>query len=307
MDIIKSVIDDKEGYYLRLANGQGWQITAAAGVEFWLKQLAHIMELQECEPDGYPRIIFAPKQTEKESNGGPVGHLHPKLKEGLPANGWEPHDFVWLQIWSHREVPDFICEMGSQEGDEQEILKMRMALQPIYQRIQDSGGLPLHAALLERNGLGVLLAGSGSTGKSTCCSRVNGPWRALCDDEALVVRDNSKGYLVHPFPTWSDYFNNRSKQTWNVQHYLPMSAIFFLEQAEADQVTPLGQGLAAALLYESAAQVCARNWVNLNREGLSIVRKRLFENVCDLATEIPVFKLQMSLEGSFWEEMEKVL
>jgi SynChlorMet cassette protein ScmC len=86
-----------------------------------------------------------------------------------------------------------------------------------------------------------------------------------------------------------------------------MSAIFFLEQADADQVIPIGQGRAAALLYESATQVCARNWMKLNREGLSVVRKRLFENVCDLATEIPVFKLRMTLEGKFWEEMERVL
>ena len=307
MNIIKSVLDHKDGYCLRLGNGQGWHIIATEGVEFWLKQLAHIMELQEREPDEYSRIIFVPKQTEKESNGGPVGHLHPKQKDDLPLYGWEHQDFVWLQIWSHREVPDFICEMGSQEGDEQEILKMRMALQPIYQRIQDSGGFPLHAALLERDGLGILLAGSGSTGKSTCCRRVNGPWRALCDDEALIVKDNKKGYLVHPFPTWSDYFSNRSKQTWNVQHYLPMSAIFFLEQAEANQVIPIGKGRAAADLYESATQVCARNWMNLNRAGLSIVRKSLFENVCDLAKEIPVFKLQMTLEGRFWEAMEKVL
>jgi len=307
MNNVESGMGKPKGYCIRLGNGQGWHVIATEGVESWLKQLAHIMELQECEPDGYPRIIFAPKQTEQERNGGPICHLHPKIRDGLPTNGWELQDFVWLQIWSHPEILDLICEMGPQEGREQEVLRMRMALQPIYRRIQDSGGLPLHAAVLKWNGFGVLLAAPGSTGKSTCCQRLNGPWRALCDDEALVVKDNKKGYLVHPFPTWSDYFSNRSKQTWNVQHYLPMSAIFLLEQAEADQVTPIGQGRAAALLYESATQVCARNWMKLNREGLSIVRKRLFENVCDLATEIPVFKLQVTLEGRFWEEMERVL
>jgi SynChlorMet cassette protein ScmC len=86
-----------------------------------------------------------------------------------------------------------------------------------------------------------------------------------------------------------------------------MAAIFFLEQAEGDKVTPIGQGRAAALLYESATQVCARNWMTFSHEQLTIARRRLFENVCDLAKEIPAYKLEVSLEGDFWEKMEKVL
>jgi len=53
--------------------------------------------------------------------------------------------------------------------------------------------------------------------------------------------------------------------------------------------------------------VCARNWMTLSGEQLAIARRRLFENVCDLAKEIPAYKLAVSLEGNFWEEMEKVL
>lgn len=307
MNNIESGMGKPKGYCIRLANGQGWQITATEEVSSWIEKLSRIMELKECDLDEYPRLVFIHKEKTAERNREPFCRLHPQIKDGLPPNGWRSQDFVWLQIWTHTEMSDVICEMKPQGGNEEEVLTMRMALQPIYQRNQDSGGLPLHAALLEWNGFGILLAASGSTGKSTCCRRLRGPWRALCDDEALVVRDKREGYLVHPFPTWSDYFLNRSKQTWNVQHYLPMSAIFFLEQADADQVIPIGQGRAAALLYESATQVCARNWMKLNREGLSVVRKKLFENVCDLATEIPVFKLRLTLEGKFWEEMERVL
>jgi SynChlorMet cassette protein ScmC len=204
-------------------------------------------------------------------------------------------------------VPDIICAVGLHEGKKHEILQMRMALQPIYQRIQDLGGLPLHAALVERNGFGILLAAQGGTGKTTCCRRLPSPWRALSDDEALVVKDNNQGYLVHPFPTWSDYLLERSTRTWHIQNYLPTSAIFFLEQAEADEVVTVGQGQGAALVYQSATQVCARNWINLNSEKLSMLRKRLFDNSCDLAQRTPIFKLRVSLEGKFWEEMEAIL
>jgi SynChlorMet cassette protein ScmC len=307
MNIIESGMGMPKGYCIHLANGQGWQITATEEVSSWVEKLTRIMELKECDLDGYPRLVFIHEEKIAERNREPFCRLQPKIKNGLPANGWRSQDFVWLDIWTHPETPDVICEVKKRDGKEEEVLTMRMALQPIYQRSQDSGGVPLHAALIEWNGFGILLAASGSIGKSTCCRRLCGPWRALSDDEALVVRDNREGYLVHPFPTWSDYFWNRSEQTWNVQRYLPLSAIFFLEQAEGDQVAPIGQGRAAALVYASASQVCGRNWMTHSGEQLAIARKRLFENACDLAKEIPAYKLEVSLEGNFWEEMEEVL
>jgi SynChlorMet cassette protein ScmC len=307
MNNIECAMGKSKGYCIRLANGQGWRITATEEVISWMGKLIRIMELKECDLDGYPRLVFIHKENVEERNREPFCDLHPGLRDGLPPTGWKSQDFVWLQIWTHPEIPDVICEIKPQRGHEEEVLTMRMALQPIYQRSQDSGGLPFHAALLEWNGFGFILAASGSTGKSTCCRRLRDPWRALCDDEALVVRDNREGYLVHPFPTWSDYFLNRSRQTWNIQSYLPLSAIFFLEQAETDQLVPMGQGQAAALVYASARQVCARNWMILSREQLIIVRKRLFENACDLAKEIPAYKLKVSLKGNFWEEMEKAV
>ena len=300
-------MDKRKGYGIHLANGQGWQITATEKLSLWVEKLARIMELEESDLDGYPRVVFIHKEKTAERNRELFCRLHPQIKDGLPPNGWRSHDFVWLEIWTHPEIPDVICEMKVQGGNEEDVLTMRMALQPIYQRNQDSGGLPLHAALLEWNGFGILLAASGSTGKSTCCRRLRGPWRALCDDEALVVKDNRGVYLVHPFPTWSDYFLNRSKQTWNIQRYLSLSAIFFLEQAQADQVVPIGQGQAAALVYGSARQVCARNWIRYSRKQCIVERKRLFENACDLAREIPAYTLKVSLEGNFWEEMEKAM
>jgi hypothetical protein len=36
-------------------------------------------------------------------------------------------------------------------------------------------------------------------------------------------------------------------------------------------------------------------------------KTKLFENATELAKAVPAFRLQVSLEGRFWEEMEKVL
>ena len=32
------------------------------------------------------------------------------------------------------------------------------------------------------------------------------PWRSLCDDATLVVRDASGRYWAHPWPTWSRFY-----------------------------------------------------------------------------------------------------
>lgn len=111
--------------------------------------------------------------------------------------------------------------------------------------MQDSGGLLFHAALVERDGKGVLLAGPGGSAKSTLCRRLPRPWCALSDDQALIIRDDRNRYLAHPMLTWSDYLWRRSERRWNVEHYVSLAAIFFIDQARSGEVVPIGQGQAA--------------------------------------------------------------
>lgn len=328
MDINRSLLNSKDGYCLRLANGQGWHIIATEGVRSWVEKLTSIMELKWCVENGYPRIIFHKMDSGKEGYGKLIRSMEPSIAEGLPRSGWKAHDLMslqlwslnngpgdgWrvqnlrsLQLWSHCDVPDVFFEVRAERSHSLDIIRMWQALFPIYQRAQESGGLPLHAALVKRNGTAILLAAPGGTGKSTCCRRFPSQWQPLCDDETLIVRDNQKRYLAHPFPTWSDYLRRRSERTWNVQQHLPLSAIFFIEQAETDEVVPIGQGEAAAFMNQSAMQVYRRNWRNLDCEELRPLKTKLFENACVLARVIPAFKLRVSQNGRFWEEMERVM
>lgn len=300
-------LGDLKGYRMQLGNDQKWHIQATEGVKSWLEKLADIMELKRWEQNGLPRLILTCREPGEESCREPISLLNSETTVALPPNGWKCQNLVWLQLWSHRAVPDIICEMGPQKGKEQDILRMRLSLQPIYQRTQDSGGFPFHAALVERDGKGVLLAAPRNTGKSTCCRRLPAPWHTLCDEESLIVRNVQQQYLAHPFPTWSDYLTGRSERTWNTQHHLPLSAIFFLEQADADEVIPVGEGEAAASMCQSAMQVCYRYWSDLDRKGSRTLKKGLFKNACELARVIPAFKLRVSLEGRFWEKIESVL
>ena len=296
------LMDCASGYCLGLSDGKGWQIIAASGLKPWLDKLAFIMELEtgQDNPNNYPRLIFAPNSFEKEIRG-----KVPRFP--LPQDGWNIYDFQALRAWLHPDVPDVFCEMGLEGDHNLDILRMSLSFYPVYHRAQDSGGLPFHAALVERNGIGVLLAAQGNTGKSTCCRRIPPPWQALCDDETLVVRSDSKGYHAHPFPTWSDYLFRRSKRTWHVERHVPLAAIFFLEQADADEVLPLGQGEAAVRVLQSAMEIWTGECIHLNTKENKALRKTCFENACEIALAIPAYLLHVSLFGSFWEEMEKVL
>jgi SynChlorMet cassette protein ScmC len=184
---------------------------------------------------------------------------------------------------------------------------MWFSLLCVYNKAIEQGGLPFHSALVQSGGKGVLLAGKGNIGKSTCARRIALPWQAVCDDETLVVRDTAGSYKAHPFPTWSDYLYKRREPTWDVQQSFPLSAIFFLQQAESDEAIPLGGAKAAVCINESATQVCRRNWRGLTYKEEAAFKKKVFENACLLAKAVPVFILHFSLKGKFWKEIEKVL
>ena len=121
------------------------------------------------------------------------------------------------------------------------------------------------------------------------------------------MRNDQNRYLAQPFPTWSDYLLRRSEPTWNVQRHVPLSAIFFLEQAEDNEVLPVGEGQTAIFVNQCATDICGPGWAYLDREEVRTLRKKLFDNACQLAKSIPVFTLRVSRDGRFWEEMEKVL
>jgi len=294
-------------YLLALSDGRAWRLIATAGVKAWVGRLARIMGLSKCESNEYPRIIFVSNKSFAANGSELLGRLNSDLKKGFPLKGWDPSNHSYLRLWSHPEVEDVICEIWPVKGTEQDILRMRSSLQPVYQKAQDAGGLPLHAALVKRNGMGVMLAGPKNTGKSTCCRRIPPPWYALSDEETLIVLNGENGYMAHPFPTWSDYFAKRSNRIWKIHSHLPLSSIFFLEQSDTDEAIPIGRGEAAVFIYQSAMQVCHRYFTHLDFKQVGTRKEILFENACELAKTVPTFKLRVSLQGQFWEKMESVL
>jgi SynChlorMet cassette protein ScmC len=272
----------------------------------WAEKLASAMQLEMCEPDGYVCLVFISEQRQKYLSSEPVLCLTDNSGKAFSIGDWECQDIGDIRFWSKAGEADVICQV-ERANEKLGLTIMRDSLYPIYQRAQESGGLALHAALVELGEHGLLLAGAAGTGKSTCCHRIPKPWNILCDEECLVVQNGEVKNMVHPFPTWSDWRKQIPGRTWNVQRSVPLSTIFFIEQAEMDEVVPMGQGEAAAHIYDSATQVLRRIHFYLHLEKVKSLRKQVFENSCELARSVPAFKLRVSLNGRFWEKIEEVL
>lgn len=172
---------------------------------------------------------------------------------------------------------------------------------------QTRGGVLLHGALAGRDGIGVILAAPGGTGKTTASDRLPATWRSLCDDATLVVRDSRGTYWAHPWPTWSRFLQGGSGGAWDVQNAVPLKGIFFLSQAVDDRVESVGAGHAVSLLVECAKQAPQLMARGLSKEETRALHLERFNNLCALARVVPAHVLRISLTGAFWQEIEQTL
>jgi SynChlorMet cassette protein ScmC len=289
-------------YCINLSDHQNWNLIATQAAESWLTKLAKRLELQKGFTNTYPVLLFTLKNDHEFKIIPDMDRL---IGKSLPRTNWNTFNIRSVKIRYHPHVSDVICEINDLQDASSDILKMCLALYPLYQQSQIKGGLPMHAALVEFDGKGYLLAARGETGKTTCCRRLTAPWHALCDDETLIVMNNRKQYQAHPFPTWADLIFHDSQKTWNIQYHLPLAAVFFLKQNKFNRITSIGQGEAAIKIHDSATQIARRYWIDISSEEIRKFQKQLFNNACEIAKSVPSFILNVNKNGLFWQEIEK--
>ncbi|MFO7665878.1 MAG: SynChlorMet cassette protein ScmC [Desulfobacterales bacterium] len=205
------------------------------------------------------------------------------------------------------EKDDVICVLSPCEHwDGPYVNLVRLSL--IFAReAQARGGVLIHGALAERDGMGVILTAPGGTGKTTASNRFPAPWRSLCDDTTLVVHDLQGNYWAHPWPTWSRFLDGGLGGTWDVQNAVPLKGIFVLSRAVEDHVERVGPGQAVSLLGEFVGQVSTFMAPGLLKEELHTLHLEQFNNLCALSRAIPVYMLHISLTGAFWQKIEQAL
>jgi SynChlorMet cassette protein ScmC len=277
---------------LALADESLWVIAAvdekAASI---VSQLGDAMRLRVISPSAsHPhhgavhRLLVKVDANDTESSRPPVYTLLPTKGEDLFISVLLPFD----------------------HSDGLYIQLVRLSL--IFAReAQASGGVLIHGALVERDGIGVILAAPGGTGKTTASNRLPAPWSPLCDDTTLVVRDPQGNYWAHPWPTWSRFLDGGPGGTWDVQRAVPLKRIFFLSRALEDRVEPVGAGQAVSLLVECAKQASELMVEGLGKEETRSLHLERFNNLCALSRVVRAHLLHVSLTGAFWHEIEQAL
>jgi SynChlorMet cassette protein ScmC len=285
------------GFSLRLGDGSCWWIAGSPHASFIAEKLAAIMQLQEGDPEDAHLMFFYEKHADQQWLELPR----------LQSQGWTSLHHFFFQLSFHPRLRHFLGEYDLSNPKSSPYGMMCDAMPSVHWESICRGGLPFHAALLEHQGQGVILAAAGETGKSTCSRRVPPPWRARCDDEVLAVLTPDGRYLAHPFPTWTDYLWERAPNTWQVEEAVPLAGIFFLEQAPEDDCRPQEGATAAVAATSSAGQIMARflSWCDAGEARE--LRRIMFANACEIVKQVPTFRLGVSLTGSFWEKIEAAL
>jgi SynChlorMet cassette protein ScmC len=286
----------------RLADGQCWGIRPGKGSGEWADEFARLLGLEslQCIPDETIRLEKIPLSYGPEDGGNQV-------PSGYAGAGWHVRTSPFLELRRHAAVREIICGLHETADFSQKKQQMRCALFPVYDLTVRRGGLPLHSALLERKGRGVLLVGKSGVGKSTACRRLPEGWNALCDDLALAVRIPGGGFAVHPLPTWSAVGPDSEKRAWDIQRVVHLSAIFFLTQAAEDVIIPAGRAMATVILADAAMMIFKSVRVQERSLEKKLLDGNAFANAAAMARSVPSYILRLSLTGCFWQKIEEVL
>ena len=278
-------------YILSFPPDHQWTLIAEPGLAWWLTSLASLFSMP---PGTIPpgRVIrissLLPGDPIRSPDCQVIGSIYGKIAINIRTGGIEVG------------VPD--------EGDKKpEYLSWitRALIIAIMRVMLPAGSLLLHAATLVRDGNAVLIAASSGGGKSTSAQRVPPPWTAPGDENALVVPDPAGGYRVHVLPTPSKITPGEKGLTWDVLQSYPLHAISILIQADNDRMFRCPLGEASGCLVSSAYQAIRNQESGMDPDLKRYMKVQMFECACGVAKSIPVFLLYATLNGRFWEEIER--
>jgi hypothetical protein len=257
-----------------------------------ISRLSKAMQLQPFQAPTYQLLVMT------DDGGDRIDHAP------VDSGRLVPVSLHTLPIVDNVTFVDFVSPALRCEGLMNQLLQIALV---IARQAQNKGGILLHGALIERDGCGVTLAGPGRVGKTTASRRLPASWRSLSDDATLIIRDEQGNYWAHPWPTWSNFMSDGPGGTWDVEHAVPLKAIFFLQQALQNRVEPVAPGQSVCLLVELAEHTSwsmSHRLANYERRAILLQR---FENICDLVKDVPCYNLHLSLDGAFWKEIERVI
>ena len=290
-------------YKISLGNENNWIFIPNDETESFVKEFGENLMLASCNKNKDTKKdfkIFFQNRSQKET------YAFEELKK--IKGKWRGTDLKALKYYKNKNDPySFRCEINLSTDSKVKTINMWASLCIVYQKETENGALPLHAALLEKDGNGILLVGPSGFGKTTLSNTIPKPWQSLSDDQTLIVKNKNGKYLAHPMPTWSEHLWHNKKTKWDIQKSLRLKAICFIEKAKKEEITLLKPGRAVALLNASSEDMFRIISRKITISEKRFLRKKVFENACQLAKKVPAYHLKHSLNGKSWKLIEGVI
>jgi hypothetical protein len=226
------------------------------------------------------------------------------LPADSPRQGWIlAGDETGYLAFRHQSTPHGLWIFGAIPEEHQAPFQLPWPL--MLEDIVEKGGGILHGGLIVRNGKGLILTAPPGGGKTTAISRLTSPWSVLADDACLVWTDNGLSFLASPLPTWSMLLGRSETLAaigrWKIGTAVPLEGIILLQKSDVDQLTPLPVAMVVPALYQA---LCEHPRVVTNRDPH---RMRLFDSARCLAKATPVWHLDATLSGQFWESLTAIV
>ena len=303
-----AAVNLRKAYLLQLSGGYAWELGPCEGADeelgSWVDEFSSHLGLMRGEGRTARKICFGRVLETNGHRDDCRSSFIPPLAAGLPSEGWHEWGRAGAVLLRHPEVMDVFC--GLYPSRSPFIERMRHALVPVFDEIIEAGGMPIHGALLEWRGAGVLLLGESGAGKSTSCRRLPSGWRVHGDDLCLVVRNAEEGFRAHPMPTWSAVEAGEVRWPCLANRSVTVQALFRLRKSVQDRCEPISPAKATVALTDACAQALKPHYM-LNPRSSAALRSRIFDNAAALARSVPAFRLHVSLTGRFWEMIEAIL
>jgi len=279
-----------ERYFLNLADRSSWEIFGCNAYGRRLAAgLAAAMEL-----DALPARTHSPRARIPQAENRSLlirGQELPALWKRLPQE-------------KNRRV---VCNVGPVGVGDIFAVHLLNISQLLASYCEAKGGLLLHAALVCKEKSGIVLLGESGSGKTTASRRIPPPWRSCCDDYTLIVRDANGLYWAHPWPTWSLFFQQGPGGSWPTREALPLRAIFLLQPAADEGWIAMSNSQKIEAVLAAVEQATWSTIMNLEKKQRRSIRMHRLQNSIALAKAVPGYHLRLTLNGKFWEAMEKAL
>jgi SynChlorMet cassette protein ScmC len=236
------------------------------------------------------------------------------LRKGLedfltyyPTNNlkWKIYDNSKVKCAFHPILKDIICELGNKESD---YFKAKYMFFPLWLQIVEAGGLIAHSSLVVKDGRGILMCGSNSSGKSTCYKRFPEEFEKISDDWNIIF-PCGRDYFVSPWPTWSHFLHKKDEKQrkWNVNRKIRLQSIFFLQKSQSTELKKPELGF----FYQAFIEM-HKELLHFDIKHLSVPDKRkffsnIFENSWNLNRKVSSYSLKISLKEDFTELMKEVI